>query len=260
MQTGISAASLYPMETEKALVHLSDLGFTRFEIFFNSYYEITREFCDLLNRLQKAHGFRIQSVHPFTSSMESMLLFERYERRTREGMAFYRQYMEAANRIGAKILVLHGQRVGSGSLSDEEYCARYHELYRLGQHCGVTVAQENVRTFRSASVDFIRTMRRTLGDECAFVLDTKQAVMSGLDPLEMCDAMGARLVHVHLSDHTETESCLLPGEGTYDFTPLRDKLRTLSYSGDVLIEVYRPAIRDDASLKRALSCTKSIFA
>ena len=83
MQTGISAASLYPMETEKALVHLSDLGFTRFEIFFNSYYEITREFGDLLNRLQKAHGFRIQSVHPFTSSMESMLLFERYERRTR---------------------------------------------------------------------------------------------------------------------------------------------------------------------------------
>lgn len=33
MRVGISAASLYPMETEKALCHLNDLGYTLFEIF-----------------------------------------------------------------------------------------------------------------------------------------------------------------------------------------------------------------------------------
>ena len=89
-----------------------------------------------------------------------MLLFERYERRLEEGLTLYKNYMEAAKRVGAEILVLHGQRLGAGSLSDREYCARYRALYRAGQALGITVAQENVRLFRSASPEFIRTMRR----------------------------------------------------------------------------------------------------
>lgn len=259
MQTGISAASLYPMETENALIHLSGIGYTLFEIFFNALYETTPEFCDLLNKLKKERGFRIKSVHPYTSAMESMLLFERYDRRTKEGLDFYARYMEAANRIGAEILVLHGQRIGSGSLSDSEYFDRYHTLYNLGRQYGVTVAQENVRLFRSSKTDFIRRMKEELGNECAFVLDTKQAVLSGVDPLEMCGAMGDRLVHVHLSDHTADKSCLLPGEGTYDFTPLLNALTALNYSGDIITEVYRSAITDDRALEKSLFFTKNIF-
>ena len=49
MRVGISAASLYPMETEKALCHLNDLGYTLFEIFFNAYCETQPDFCALLN-------------------------------------------------------------------------------------------------------------------------------------------------------------------------------------------------------------------
>lgn len=259
MRVGISAASLYPMETEKALCYLSDLGYTLFEIFFNAYCETKPDFCALLNSLRETRGFEIKSVHPFTSALESMLLFERYTRRFEEGLAFYKNYMEAARRIGAKILVLHGQRLGAGSLSDREYCDHYRTLYRLGQSLGVTVAQENVRLFRSASPEFIAVMRRELGDECAFVLDTKQAVMSGYTPAALCRAMGERLVHVHLSDHTATESCLLPGAGSFDLRAFREELRAVGYTGDVITEVYRQAIRDDAALRNALSVTKAVF-
>lgn len=259
MRVGISAASLYPMETEKALCHLNDLGYTLFEIFFNAYCETQPDFCALLNGLRASRGVEIKSVHPFTSALESMLLFERYERRLEEGLAFYKNYMEAAKRIGAKILVLHGQRLGAGSLSDREYCAHYRMLYRAGQALGITVAQENVRLFRSASPEFIRTMRRELGAECAFVLDTKQAVMSGYAPEQLVDAMGEHLVHVHLSDHTDSESCLLPGEGSFDLAAFKRALCGVGYTGDVITEVYRPAIRDDAALQRALFVTKSVF-
>lgn len=144
-----------------------------------------------MNSLRETRDFEIKSVHPFTSALESMLLFERYTRRFEEGLAFYKNYMEAARRIDAKILVLHGQRLGAGSLSDREYCDHYRTLYRLGQSLGVTVAQENVRLFRSASPEFIAVMRRELGDECAFVLDTKQTVMSGYTPAALCRAMGS---------------------------------------------------------------------
>jgi len=259
MQTGISAASLYPMETEKALVHLSGLGYQVFEIFINAFGELTPEYCAQLNALQEEHGFRICSIHPFTSALESMLLFETYERRTEEGFALYQKYLEAAKRIGAEILVLHGQRIGAGSLTDAEYYARYHRLYRMGQEMGITVAQENVRQFRSSRPEFIKGMRDALGDECAFVLDVKQAHMSGVDPIDMLHCMGNRICHVHLSDHSEMQNCLLPGEGSFDFAALRRHLEEEGYNGIILTEVYRNAIRSDAALQRSKAFTEQQF-
>ena len=259
MITGISAASLYPLETEKALLHLSGLGYRHFEIFINAFSEISPEYCDRLNALQKEHGFHIRSVHPFTSALESMLLFERYDRRTEEGFGLYTEYMKAAKRIGASILVLHGQRLGAGSLSDMEYYERYHKLYRIGQTLGITVAQENVRQFRSSSPDFIKGMRDALHNECAFVFDVKQAHMSKVDPLSMLDVMGDRVCHLHLSDHTTEKSCLLPGEGSFDFTALRHKLDKIGYSGAVFTEVYRSAISNNEHLLQSRRTVESLF-
>jgi len=259
MITGISAASLYPLETEKALVHLSDLGYRHFEIFINAFSELSKEYCDCLNALQRERGFQIRSVHPFTSALESMLLFERYDRRTEEGFRLYTEYMKAAERIGASILVLHGQRLGAGSLSDMEYYERYHKLYRIGQTLGITVAQENVRQFRSSSPEFIKGMRDALQDECAFVFDVKQAHMSNIDPLSMLDAMGNRVCHLHLSDHNAEKSCMLPGEGSFDFAALRQKLNDIGYAGAVFTEVYRSAVISDEHLLRARHTVETLF-
>ncbi len=259
MITGISAASLYPLETEKALRQFSELGYKNFEIFINSFFELTPEYCAELNNLQKNCDFKILSVHPFTSALESMLLFERYDRRTKEGFDLYKRYMEAACRIGAKILVLHGQRVGSGTLSDAEYYERYHQLYKIGESLGITVAQENVRQFRSASSEFILEMRNALQNECAFVLDIKQAHMSGINPLTMLEAMGKRVCHVHLSDHNTEKNCLLPGEGTYNFSELREALNRIDYSGAIITEVYRNAITGNDSLIHSRQLVESIF-
>lgn len=259
MKTGISAASLYPMETESALRHMAALGYDLFEIFINAFGEMTKEYCNQLNVLQKELGIEICSIHPFTSALESMLLFERYDRRTEEGFQFYRGYMETAKRLGAKILVLHGQRIGAGTLTDEEYFERYHRLYTMGQSVGITVAQENVRQFRSSKAEFIRHMREYLHEECAFVLDIKQCKMSGVDPLVMLKTMGNQMVHLHLSDHTEDKSCLLPGEGTYNFKDLRTALDAAGYQGNIITEVYRGAISDDQSLLRAKNVVKAVF-
>ena len=168
-------------------------------------------------------------------------------------------YMEAAQRIGAEILVLHGQRIGSGSLTDEAYYERYHRLYKMGREMGITVAQENVRMFRSSKTEFIRGMRQYLHDECAFVLDVKQAHMSGLLPTEMLETMGERICHVHLSDHNAEKTCLLPGDGDYDFSVLREKLQGMNYSGAVITEVYRNAIESDEALIRAQAYVRGLF-
>ena len=82
-------------------------------------------------------------------------------------------------------------------------------------------------------------MRRYLRDECAFVLDIKQAVRAGCSPFAMLEAMGEKIVHVHLSDHNREENCLPPGKGDFDFTRLFRELKKIGFQGTPVIELYR---------------------
>lgn len=240
MALGISTACLYPMVLEDSLQTLIDLGFREFEIFINTYSEMEPEFLNLLEKKLKPCGCRVKSLHPFTSGFESYLLFSNYERRFQDGVSFYRKYFEMAQRLEAEILVIHGDRSFEKSgLNDQEYYDRFRILSRVAREYGVTLAQENVNAFRSQDCEFIRNMREYLKEDASFVLDVKQAVRSGRDPYEMCEAMGENLVHVHINDNKPGHDCLLPGRGIMDYTRLLNILKENHYSGDFIIEVYR---------------------
>lgn len=259
MKIGVSTACLYPMETERSLETLLKLGYRRFEVFFNCMEEIGAPFLHKLKHLADSYGATFVSIHPFTSAMESSLLFGDYPRRTQEAFEFYRRYMAAAAYLGGKYVVIHGQPLGHGKLSDQEYWERFGELYRLGDQEGVYPAQENVRQHRSSDPAFIAGMGEYLGDSCAFVLDVKQCRLSQVEEQEMIRAMGNRLVHVHMSDWDTGRPCLLPGAGQGDFSKLRQILEENSFSGTVVTEVYRSNFTEPEELKNSLYFTKKIF-
>ena len=259
MKTGVSTACLYPLETERSLATLLELGYRRFEVFFNCMEEIEMPFLRQLKKQADQFGATFTAVHPFTSAVESSMLFGDYPRRTKEAFEFYRRYMAAAAYLGGSYVVIHGQPQGHGKLSDEEYWHRFGELYRVGLEEGVCPAQENVRQHRSADPQFIAGMRRYLGKDCAFVLDVKQCRMSGVEELIMAQAMGPALAHVHLSDWDQDQPCLLPGAGRGDFRKLRELLEELSFSGTVTTEVYRRNFSQVEELKNSLYFTKNVF-
>ena len=259
MHTGISTACLYPARIEDSLQTLLDLGFQRFEFFINTFSELDAAFLRGMARSLRAYGATAKSVHPFTSGYESFLLFSGYERRFEDSVEFYKRYFEAAGLLGASILVLHGQRMEkSGDMDARAYYEHYHRLYEVGQRFGVTVAQENVNLFRSSAPAFLAEMRRYLHNECAFVLDIKQAVCAGQDPFVTCAAMGTNLVHVHINDHAPGESCLLPGRGVTDYGRLMQQLAALHYPGDLIIEVYRQNFQGKAELVAAKGYVESL--
>lgn len=260
MRFGISTACLYPMYTEQSLRELAAQGFRLFEIFFNSESERCQPLLGELRSILRETGSELKSIHPYTSGFESFLLFTGYQRRFEDGIEFYKRYYEAAAYLGAKILVLHGDRhpVHCG-ISDEEYFERFAILAEVGEKQGICLAQENVNQFRSQNPDFIRRMTAYLDGRVHYVLDIKQAVRAGFDPFEMCEAMGEHLVHVHLNDNRPGEDCLLPGEGTMDYSRLLALLRRFRYEGDFIIEVYRKNFGGLEELPPALQRAKNIL-
>lgn len=238
MRIGASTANLYPLETERALQRLLELGFRELEVFLNTESEAEEGFVRELRARADAAGAVIRSVHPYVSGTEPYLLFSAYHRRYEDGLKIYRRIFRAAELLGATYVVMHGDK-REGVLPVERSVARFEGVYDLGRTFGVTLAQENVVRFRASDPAYISAMRRQLGEKAHFVFDIKQCRRSGHAPDEVLDAMGDALVHLHISDHDDARDCLVPGAGTVDYDRLFARLLAQRYSGSVMLELYR---------------------
>lgn len=260
MRIGVSTACFYPTYTEKAVDEIIASGINTIEIFFNSDSELCDEFTDKLKSKLELKNCNVTSIHPFTSGFEPYLIFSQYERRFNDALNYYLNYFKIANKLGAKIVVLHGDLVNKMiNITDKLYFERYRELSRCAQRYGVYLAQENVNLYKSQSPDFIRSMSKCLGDDVRFVFDIKQSVRAGVDPFDMCESMGDKIVHIHVNDHSKYKDCLLPGEGQMDYKKLKKVLDGFRYSGDMVIEVYRNDFQNVKQINDSINFLKEIF-
>lgn len=263
MNIGVSTACLYPMETERSLSALAESGIKTVEIFFNADCELDGDIYGEIKRIVKEKAITVLSVHPYTSAIETMTLFGDYPRRLTAIMDVYDRYFEIMNELGAKVFVLHGALKSAHFLKssggEELYLERYSMLYELGKKRGVTVAQENVSYCKSGDPYFLRKMHSQLGDECAFVLDVKQALRSGLDVFEVMDIMDGRLVHCHLSDNTPNHDCVPVGKGRLDFHRFAEELKKRSYGGGIILELYSSGFNDLSQLRESVVHMEGYF-
>ncbi len=238
VETGASSACFYPLETERSLLHIAELGFNHCEIFFNAHSELRPSFVKELKTVKDAYGIDVVSLHPYASFSEGYDFFSAYKRRFGDAMDNYKRYFEAANILGAKYIVMHG----AAKLYDinmEEYARRFSVINETALSFGCCVAHENVVNFLSATPDFTRFMKEQLGDSYKVVLDVKQARRAGYKPEEFIDIMKKNIVHVHLSDYSEKMDCIAPcEEGLFDFENLFSLLHKAGYNGKYIIELY----------------------
>lgn len=240
MKIGISTGCLYPLPTEESLETLVKLGFSTFEIFFNTFSELEADFLDRLKRILQRGQAEVVSIHPFTSSYESFLLFSNYERRFLDGAVLYERYFRTAQRLGAGMVILHGLDTRYRStITDETYFERFNLLQQRAQRYGVTLLQENVAQFRSGSNTFLQDMKKQLPHSAAFVCDTKQSFRCGTTPLQTAGAMGDALRHIHVSGHAPDGQCVLPGKGDDSLEAFFAYLKANRYAGDMILEVYQ---------------------
>lgn len=253
MKFGASTACFYPLETEKALREIVDIGFDKAEVFMNSSCELDQPFVGELASIVHGSATEIVSVHPFSSFMESTCIFGDYQRRFDDFINIYHRTCHAAASIGAKYVVIHGAvAMPKIPIPDERYFERFKYLIDIGKREGVTVCQENVVRFKSQSIAFCKKMRDALGDDYNMVFDVKQSVRAGEDPFEFVNEFKNEIVHLHISDNGERGDCLPIGMGNFDFAKLKSIMDASDYKGDAIIEIYSK----NYDVKKVLSDSK----
>lgn len=241
MHIGISTASFYPVKIEHGIAYAADLGFDRVELFVNSESEFALPFRSRLKQHLRELDIQVVSVHPFTSAMEGHLLFSDYTRRTRDALDQYERYFEAAADLGASYFTFHGELLHTRGLppsrAEESRFETYRELCRRASACGIAFAQENVSWCRSSDIAFLCALYDNV-PELRYTFDIKQARRARLGWRDYVEAVGDRIVNLHISDYSEKADCMLPGLGNADFRAMFARLDQLGYRGSAIVEVY----------------------
>lgn len=238
MKIGVSSASLYPLHAEDAFRELAARGIKTTELFANSTCEAQEPVVSDIESTIRANGMELVSFHPFSSPMESVFLFSTYDRRIEEMLELYSGFFRTMQRIGARIFVLHGA-ILSSKCTPEHYFRQFRLLAETGREYGITVAQENVSYCLSGSLDFLKMMKRELGDHAKFVLDLKQSRRSHADAFDYVRELRESIVHLHISDGDGDRDCLPVGQGRFDFRRLMQEMSAIGFNGAYIVELYR---------------------
>ncbi|MBP3441338.1 MAG: sugar phosphate isomerase/epimerase [Clostridia bacterium] len=258
MQIGISSSCLYPLQTEESLKTVGELGAKTAEIFFNSYSELKKPLLSEIKSIKDYYGINVRSIHPFTSAYEAVLFFGGYERRLTDGIEFYKSYFEAANELGAEMVVLHGGRVYL-EMTPEKYAESYVPLHEAALREGIHIAHENIHNHHCGNPLFMKALADLIGDEFRMVLDVKQCRRCGESAYDFINLLGDRIYQVHISDGFPGRDCLAPGVGEYDFEKLFSALQGAGYDKTAIIELYRQNFGEVEELRTAKSYLENLL-
>ena len=173
-------------------------------------------------------------------------------------LEYHKYYFDAMNRLGAKIFVFHGN-MNAVAVPDDFYFEVFDELSRAAERFGIVAAQENVARCQSHSLEFMKNMTGKLGSRAKFVLDVKQALRSGEDPVEIVRTLGSGIVHVHMSDNSKDDDCLVPGKGNFDIYSFLSLLHEKGFDGTVMIELYRRSFQTVSELTESCAYIESLI-
>lgn len=253
MQIGISSASLYPqLRTEAAVVNIAALGCRHVEVFLQTRREYSPAFARGLAQLCRSLGVQVLSLHAASAQFEPMLFYT-YRRQYQDGLDTLNQVLEAAAILGARCHVFHGPlRVENPE--GARVAERLHQVAEIEASWGIKLALENVSWGVGCSPEVFDWLNQQEIANLYYTFDSKQARRSGFPSQDYIQAMGNRLINVHLSD----------GHGgvppaSYDFSGVAHRLRACGYQGPIILETYGSKVDSVGQLRASWQRLSKIF-
>lgn len=245
MKIGVSTACFYgDKEVEETVEYYDNVGITLAEVFLNCESEYTPEFVEKLKEIKR--GLTVHSVHPHGTSFEPEL-FSIHDRTREDAEKTFRKVCYAGYVLGAKYITFHGPFVKAGramELNYDEFAGRVNELCEIAAAYGMQIAYENVNWAFGCKPEFFTKLFARCPDLKA-TLDVKQAIFSNYEPLRYAEAMGDRIVTVHICDMDRNDHPMMPFKGKYNFDKFFKDIKSRNIEPAVIIEVYRNNFNDE---------------
>ena len=228
-KVGLSTASCYPESCTTAFEIAADLGFDGVEVMV--WTDPVSQDPDALRGLSERFGVPILAIHA-----PCLLLTQRVW--TTDPWTKLVRAQQAAERVGAPTVVVHPP-----FRWQREYARGFVDgLARMQDETHVLFAVENMFPWRARSREIMAYMPHwdPLDQEYPSVtLDLSHTAVSGSDALEAVDALGDRLVHLHLADGlgSNKDEHLVPGRGAQPCADVLERLARRGFSQTVILEV-----------------------
>jgi len=256
MRLGLSTAAFYGQyETEEAAERMSRLPIDCAEVFLQSQSEYDPSFAAVVR--EKLGGLACTSIHPL--GHHENFLAQRPKRQMKDALDTLCRILDAGAQLGAKTYVYHGRHTPQLNALAWNPAWNSEALTLMcceAEKRGMVIGWENVFWCQLTEPARVLEAKLALPQVC-FTLDIKQAIRAGCNPIEFVYAMGEKLCNVHVCDWDENGELCLPGEGVFDFDGFFCALRSVDYSGPVILEPYRKMIRSEQALISALECLRS---
>ncbi|MCI0155143.1 sugar phosphate isomerase/epimerase [Leifsonia shinshuensis] len=254
IRIGMGTTCVYPLGVETAFRTASELGFDGVEVMVTR--DETTQSVRALRALAERQGTRVLSIHA------PVLLLTHFVW-GRDPRVKLERSAELAAELGADTVVVHPPfRWQSG------YAEDFLDIVRAtASSTGVVVAVENMFPWKVAGRSMAGYVPHwnPVGMDCdAVTLDFSHAALSGVDGLELADALGSRLRHVHLCDGSGAlddsrvfDEHLVPGRGSQPVAAVLRSLAASGWSGSIVAEVNTRKARDAADRRAMLQETLS---
>ncbi len=251
MKIGISTSCYYgDKEVEDVVSLYGNNGISHAEVFLNCMSEYKPEF---IAEIKKRKGaLKVHSIHAHGTSFEPEL-FCPHQRSREDAEEVFRSVCRAGFELNAKYITFHGPFVKKDRELDLDYgwfSARVNQLCEIAASYGMFIAYENVNWAFGSKPEFFTELLSYCPDLKA-TLDIKQSLFSNIDPLRFAEAMGDRLVTIHVCDMDKSlKQPMLPFKGRYNFERFfREIKHRTDIDPAVFVEVYRNNFNEFDELK-----------
>ena len=251
-RVALSTASCYPETCATAFEMAAELGFDGVEVMV--WTDPVSQDPHALRAMSERLGVPILAIHA-----PCLLLTQRVW--STDPWAKLERARAAAEQVGASTVVVHPP-----FRWQRDYARGFTEgLRRMQQETDVVFAVENMFPWRARSREvaaYLPHWDLLEIDYPATTLDLSHTAVSDSDALDLLDALGDRLAHLHLADGSGSnrDEHLVPGRGGQPCAEVLERLARKGYSGTVVLEVStrRALNRDEreADLAEGLAFTR----
>jgi sugar phosphate isomerase/epimerase len=229
IKVGMSTAAVYPEGTAAAFALAAELGYDGIEVLVTA--EQLSQDVDRIADLIQTFGVPVLSVH-------SPCLLVTARVWSNDPLVKLTRSVDMAERLGADTVVVHPpfvwQRAAAAIFAPS--------IAELQERTPVRIAVENMFPVkvRGAIVNSYRPhWNPVAAGHSWFTLDLSHTATSQTNALELADAMGERLGHLHLADGSGSarDEHLVPGRGGQPCAEILELLVRNDFRGSIVVEI-----------------------